>query len=79
MHYITGDIHSKCISAVHCNFLMHAIIEPENMLDRIFLLFNCCEDKLPFKARLRVIGVGQQTIMNDEINFKVLKARNTSK
>jgi len=39
--------------------------------------FSSCEDKLLFKAKLRVVGVGQQIIMNEETNFKVLKAHNT--
>ena len=53
------------------------------MVHRIFFSqFNCCEDKLLFKARAASnVGVGQQIIMNEETNynFKVLKAQNALK
>jgi len=62
VHDIIGDI--KCIIAVHGNFNA-CYIEPGKHAPQIFNYFFCCEDKLLFKTRLRVIRVGQQ-ITNEE-------------
>ena len=48
VHDITGDI--KCIIAVHGDF--NACQSLETCSTEFFLQFDCCEDKLLFKARV---------------------------
>ena len=48
MHDITGDI--KCIIAAHSNF--NACLSLDTCSTEFFWQFNCCQDKLLFKARV---------------------------